>query len=89
MSDTTRRGFLAAAGTGTAIAVVATATAGAASAAPRSNEEAIEALGGATLVAFIEDPRSGVLALMVGEDEVEIHDPALVRRLVKAAGGRA
>ena len=86
MANATRRGFLAAAGTGTAIAVVATA--GRADAAPRSNEEAIEALDGAVLIAFIDDPRSGVLSLMVGEDEVEIHDPALVRRLVKATGGR-
>lgn len=86
MAHATRRGFLAAAGTGTAIAVVATA--GRADAAPRSNEEAIEALDGAVLIAFIDDPRSGVLSLMVGEDEVEIHDPALVRRLIKATGGR-
>lgn len=86
MANATRRGFLAAAGTGTAIAVVATA--GRADAAPRSNEEAIEALNGAVLIAFIDDPRSGVLSLMVGEDEVEIHDPALVRRLIKATGGR-
>ncbi len=87
MANATRRGVLAAAGTGTAIAVVATA--GRAVAAPRSNEEAIEALEGAVLVAFIDDPNSGVVSLMVGEDEVEIHDPALVRRLVKAAGGKA
>ena len=87
MADATRRGFLAAAGTGTAIAVVATASR--ASAAPRSHEEALQALDGAVLVAYIEDPRSGVLSLMVGEDEVEIHDADLVRRLVKAAGGKA
>jgi len=86
MAEATRRGLLAAAGTGTAIAVVATA--GRAGAAPRSNEEALEALDGAVLVAFIDDPRSGVVSLMVGEDEVEIHDPALVRRLLKATGGR-
>jgi hypothetical protein len=86
MAEATRRGFLAAAGTGTAIAVVATA--GRADAAPRSNEEALEALDEAVLIAFIDDPRSGVVSLMVGEDEVEIHDPALVRRLVKATGGR-
>ena len=86
MAEATRRGFLAAAGTGTAIAVVATA--GRADAAPRSNEEALEALDGAVLIAFIDDPRSGVVSLMVGEDEVQIHDPALVRRLVRATGGR-
>ena len=86
MAEATRRGLLAAAGTGTAIAVVATASR--AAAAPRSNEEAIEALDGAVLVAFIDDPRSGIVSLMVGEDEVEVHDPALVRRLLKATGGR-
>lgn len=87
MAGTTRRGFLAAAGTGTAVAVVATA--GGASASPRSSEEVLEALDGATLVAFIDDPQTGVLTLMAGEDEVEIHDPALVRRLVRATGGKA
>jgi voltage-gated potassium channel Kch len=87
MAGTTRRGFLAAAGTGTAVAVVATA--GGASASPRSSEEVLEALDGATLVAFIDDPQTGVLTLMAGEDEVEIHDPALVRRLMRATGGKA
>jgi hypothetical protein len=86
MAHATRRGVLAAAGTGTVIAVVATA--GRATAAPRSHEEAVEALDGAVLVAYIDDPRSGVVSLMVGEDEVEIHDPALVRRLVEVAGGK-
>ncbi|MGG5257304.1 hypothetical protein [Phycicoccus avicenniae] len=87
MAGTSRRGLLAAAGTGTAIAVVATA--GAAHGAPRTRDEALGELDGAVLVAFIEDPGSGVLSLMVGEEEVEVHDPALVRRLVKAAGGKA
>jgi hypothetical protein len=79
--------LLAAAGTGRVIALVATA--GRATAAPRSHEEAVEALAGAVLVAHLDDPRSGVVSLMVGEDEVEIRDPALVLRLVEVAGGRA
>ncbi len=87
MAGTSRRGLLAAAGTGTAIAVVATASR--AAAAPRSRDEALGELDGAVLVAFIEDPGTGIISLMVGEDEVEIHDPALVRKLVSAAGGKA
>lgn len=87
MSGTSRRGLLAAAGTGTAIAVVATASR--ATAAPRSRDEALGELDGAVLVAFIEDPGTGIISLMVGEDEIEIHDPALVRKLVTAAGGKA
>ncbi|MBM6399465.1 hypothetical protein [Phycicoccus sonneratiae] len=87
MAGTSRRGLLAAAGSGTAIAVVATAAA--AQASPRTRDEALEDLDGAVLVAFIEDPGTGVISLMVGEEEVEVHDPALVRRLVKAAGGKA
>ncbi|QKE84917.1 hypothetical protein [Arthrobacter sp. NEB 688] len=87
MAGTSRRGLLAAAGTTTAIAVVATATA--AQGATRSKDEALGELDDAVLVAFIEDPGTGVISLMVGEEEVEVHDPALVRRLVKAAGGKA
>lgn len=87
MAGTSRRGLLAAAGSTTAIAVVATATA--AQASPRSADEALGDLDGAVLVAFIDDPGTGVISLMVGEEEVEVHDPALVRRLVKAAGGKA
>ncbi len=87
MAGTSRRGLLAAAGTTTAIAVVATATA--AQGATRDKDDVLGELDDAVLVAFIEDPGSGVISLMVGEEEVEVHDPALVRRLVKAAGGKA
>ncbi len=87
MAGTSRRGLLAAAGTTTAIAVVATATA--AQGATRDKDDVLGELDDALLVAFIEDPGSGVISLMVGEEEVEVHDPALVRRLVKAAGGKA
>ncbi len=84
MADATRRGFIAAAGAGAAtVAVVAAAPS--AFAAPTSAAEAAEALSSATLVAYIQNPKSGVVTVMVGEDEVEIHDPALVRRLTKAA----
>ncbi|GIL34616.1 MULTISPECIES: hypothetical protein [Phycicoccus] len=87
MAGTSRRGLLAAAGSTTAIAVVATATA--AQATVRDKDEVLGELDNAVLVAFIEDPGSGVISLMVGEEEVEVHDPALVRRLVKASGGKA
>ncbi|MBT9257053.1 hypothetical protein KMZ32_15375 [Phycicoccus sp. MAQZ13P-2] len=87
MAGTSRRGLLAAAGTTTAIAVVATATA--AQGATRDKDDVLGELDDAVLVAYIEDPGSGVISLMVGEEEVEVHDPALVRRLVKASGGKA
>ena len=37
--------------------------------------------------AYIQDPRSGELRLMVGEREVVVHDRDLVTRILNAAGG--
>jgi hypothetical protein len=36
-------------------------------------------------VAYIQDASSGQLTLLVGEDEIVVHDPALVRSLTRAA----
>ena len=41
---------------------------------------------GPRLVAFVDDPKSGRLTVMYGEDEVTIQDADLVRRLTRAAG---
>jgi hypothetical protein len=38
------------------------------------------------VVAYVEDAPSGRVTLMVGEREVVVHDPDLVRRLLDAAG---
>lgn len=89
MSDATRRTFLAAAGTGAAAAAAAVAAAPGASAATTTATTATTdsaAPTGPRLVAYVEDPKSGRLTVMYGEDEVTIQDPDLVRRLTRAAG---
>jgi len=37
------------------------------------------------LVAHISDPATGELTLLVGEDEIVVHDPDLVGRITRAA----
>ena len=87
MSDATRRTFLAAAGTSAAAAAAAVAAAPGASAAPPTATAAGSAAStGPRLVAFVDDPKSGRLTVMYGEDEVTIQDADLVRRLTRAAG---
>jgi hypothetical protein len=83
MSNTSRRRFLGVAGAGAAAAGVSVAVPGAASAAvtPRSG-----VAGREPVVAYVEDAPSGRVTLMVGEREVVVHDPDLVRRLLDAAG---
>ncbi|WP_406832387.1 hypothetical protein ABEG17_06065 [Pedococcus sp. KACC 23699] len=85
MSDATRRTFLAAAGT-SAAAAAAVAAAPRASAAPSATAVTeSSAPAGQRLVAYVDDPRSGRVVLMHGEDEVTIQDADLVRRLTRAA----
>jgi hypothetical protein len=83
MSDASRRTFLAAAGT-VAAAAATVAVAPRADAAPAHTDDG--APGSGPLVAYIEDASSGSISLMVGESEVVVHDPDLVRRLSRAAG---
>ena len=82
MSDATRRTFLAAAGTGAA-ATAAVVAAPHALASPSGTSSGADAPA-ERLVAYVEDPAAGRLTIMWGEDEVTIHDPALVRRLATA-----
>lgn len=90
MSDATRRTFLAAAGTSAAAAAAAVAAAPGAGAAPDTTSAAPDAGStaptGPRLVAYVDDPRSGRLTVMYGEDEVTVQDADLVRRLTRAAG---
>ncbi len=68
-------------------AVAATGIVGAgtaASASTRRNPNSAQR----SVVAFVKDPRSDVVTLMVGEDEVVVHDRDLVNRILNAAGGR-
>ena len=86
MSDTSRRTFLAAAGTSAATAGALALGAGpgaAAAPARRSPGSAREAV-----VAYVKDHRSSTLRLMVGEREVVLDDPDLVTRILNAAGGQ-
>ena len=86
MSGSTRRNFLIASGAGAAAvgaaaALPATATANAAGAGKPTRLPD----GATALVAHVSDPKSGTLALFVGEREVTVHDPELVARLAQAA----
>ncbi len=82
MSDTSRRKFLAAAGAGTAATAVVSLSGGTANAmTARGRDAATE-----PVVAYVQDPRAGVLHLMVGEREVIVEDHDLVARILNAAG---
>jgi hypothetical protein len=83
MSDTSRRKFLAAAGAGTAATAVVGLSGGAAEAVTSRRKHAATE----QVVAFVQNPRSGVLHLMVGEREVVVEDHDLVARILNAAGG--
>ena len=82
MSDTSRRKFLAAAGAGTAAGAVVSLSGGAADAVTRRRHDAATA----PVVAYVQDPKAGVLHLMVGEREVIVEDHDLVARILNAAG---
>ena len=80
MSETSRRKFLAAAGAGAAAGTVGIAVPASAAAARKANA------ADQPVVAFIENPDSGVIALMFGDDEVLVDDRDLVIRILNAAG---
>jgi hypothetical protein len=82
MSDTSRRKFLAVAGAGTAAGAVVSLSGGAADAVTRRRQDA----AAEPVVAYVQDPRAGVLRLMVGEREVIVEDHDLVARILNAAG---
>jgi hypothetical protein len=81
MTDSTRRGFLAAAGLGTAAGVVAVAVGpGAADA----EAAVLPADAHGPMAAYIHDVRKGEVALMIEGREVVIRDKRLVARLASA-----
>ena len=82
MSETSRRKLLAVAGAGAAAGTVGLALPAAASA--RKSAKALNE----PLVAVVDDPSSGTISLMFGDDEKVIKDRDLVVRLLNAAGGR-
>ena len=81
MSETNRRKFLAAAGAGAAAGVVGL-SAKPAYGALRSDTAAKD-----TVVAYVEDHHGSEVRLLVGEQEVVVHDRDLVTRILNAAGG--
>ena len=92
MSESTRRGFLIMAGAGAAATAgaVVVANTGSAGAAPADTgpDTAAPATASGPLVAYVGNPRSGQVSVMVGETEVVVSDPALVARLAGIAAGK-
>ena len=82
MTHASRRTFLAATGTGAAAAAALAAAPGA-HASPATTDPTPG--GEPHLVAYVQDASSNQLTLLVGEDEVVVHDAALVRSLTRAA----
>jgi hypothetical protein len=81
MNDTSRRKFLAVAGAGAAAGAAGVAVPAAAAAATRRPNAADQ-----PVVAFVENPRAGVVTLMFGDREVVVEDRDLVVRILNAAG---
>lgn len=84
MSNTSRRIFLAAAGS-SAAAAAALAAAPGALAAPSGQRPDDSTPDGEPLVAYIDDVATGRVAILFGETEVVVQDADLVRRLTRAA----
>jgi hypothetical protein len=86
MAKVSRRGFLSSAGAVTGAVALGAATAGptlvaaaADAAAPRGP------LPEDKVVAYVRNPKSGEVRLMIGRREVTVKDRALVQRIVAAA----
>jgi hypothetical protein len=89
MSESTRRGFLKAAGAGAAAGVAAVAVGAATKSGNRTVEgtataAALPAHTSGPLVAYVRDVRGAEVSVLVGETEVVVHDADLVARLVGA-----
>ena len=81
MGDTSRRKFLAATGAGVAAGAVVGLSGNAAEAATTRRSNAASE----PVVAYVQDPRAGVVHLMAGEREVIVEDHDLVARILNAA----
>jgi hypothetical protein len=89
MSRVSRRTFLSTAGAVTGAAALGAAVAGpklAATAADLTARSSSSPLPEGPVVAVVRNPSAGEVSVVVGEREVAVHDAALVRRLVDAAG---
>jgi hypothetical protein len=89
MSRVSRRAFLSTAGAVTGAAAIGAAVAGpklAATAVDLTAHSSSTPLPDGPVVAVVRNPAAGDVSLVVGDHEVAVHDAALVRRIVDAAG---
>jgi TAT (twin-arginine translocation) pathway-exported protein len=90
MGNLSRRSFLKGAGLATGAAIIG-ASPIAASAASEEAPELVanpSALPKEPLVAYVRDADKGEVSVLLGKDEVTYRDPALTKRLLKAARRR-
>ncbi len=89
MSETTRRRFLVAGGAGAVAGGIGLLSPGVAGAAPGTATSGMAASGTAAvagpIVAHIQDVRTGLISVMVGETAVTVRDPGVVAALARAA----
>ena len=87
MNKPSRRGFLAAAGAGAAaVGAASVAPKAAAAARPDAGQPAVPRSGHTEpLVAYVRDAHTGEVAVMVGEQEVVVHDHDLAARIARVA----
>jgi len=88
MGETSRRKVLAATGAGVAAGTVGLTMGPAQGPAQAGEARRTSSSARESVVAYIEDHRSGTLRLLVGEREVVVHDRDLVTRILNAAGGQ-
>ncbi len=80
MNETSRRGFLAAAGTGVATVAVAPTVVGASAASAAPTQQG-------AVVAYVRDAAAGQVAVMAGEREVVVTDRNLVASITRHLRG--
>jgi hypothetical protein len=88
MESLSRRKLLASAGAATGTAAIAAAPAVASAA--LEHREVTDPSGpppGEAVIAYVRDPARGEVTVMSGTQEITYRDPALVKRLLKAAPG--
>jgi secreted PhoX family phosphatase len=90
MSKLSRRSFLKGAGIATGAAIVGTSPLSAAAASDQAPELVANPsqLPHEPLVAYVRDARKFEVTVLVGTEEITYRDPALTKRLLKAAPRR-
>ena len=87
MSNLSRRSFLRGAGVAAGAAIVGASPLSAAAATEPAPELVVHpsVLPEEPLVAYVRDARTSEVTILVGTDEITYRDPALAKRLLKAA----